>query len=232
MADFAAHLAETRADLYVDSIRLDSEPLVLMSHGWRAYAAEGSLRQRVLRRSRRWYLGHPPQMENRVGLSIPSSSLMNGTPWEALKARTGLAITRLAQKRIGFDHPFSQEFPCYVGSTWFTASQRGCEYMLQKASDATLTAYFARMHMGDEIFFPTIFSNSGLTRACAPHYIARFDNARPTWLQIDDLDEVLSSKLFFARKFPVDPQSPVRLELRRRLDWPRASTGKPARESA
>ena len=50
--EFEAHLAKTNADYYMDATLLASDPRLLMSHGWRAYAAKGSFRHRLLRRMR------------------------------------------------------------------------------------------------------------------------------------------------------------------------------------
>src|SRR5690606_10510136 len=45
---FAAHLEGTRADFYVDAVRLDEDRFTLLSHGWRAFAPESTWRHRVL----------------------------------------------------------------------------------------------------------------------------------------------------------------------------------------
>jgi hypothetical protein len=66
------------------------------------------------------------------------------------------------------------------------------------------------MYMGDEMYFPSIFRNSGLPCAPAVHYIARFVDARPSWFNLSDIPEIRRSRAFFARKFPEDPASPVR----------------------
>lgn len=218
MAEFEAHLAATGADFLIDAVRLDSDPKVLMSHGWRAFAAAGSWRHRVLRRARNWYFGSDGAVANRAGLSFPTKSLLQAPGIAGLKARMGQAITTLARKQVGFHHIFSDAYPCYVGSTWFTASRRGCEYLLAQSRDERLTDYFSRMHMGDEMFFPTIFRNSGMPCAPAPHYIARFLDARPLWLRVEDLDEVLATGSFFARKFPEEPDCEVRRRLLKHID--------------
>ena len=124
---FEKHLADTAADFLVDAADVGGDRSVLMSHGWRAYSAEHTLRHRILRRSRRWFLGANPAMANRAGLSFPVTSMLDRGGLAALKARIGWGITSLAARKIAFDHPFSAEFRCYAGSTWFTASRRGCE---------------------------------------------------------------------------------------------------------
>ncbi len=215
--EFEAHLGAVRADFLVDAVRLDCDAHALMSHGWRAFAAADTPRQRVLRRARKWYFGNGVAVENRDGLSFPVDSLARAGGLDGIRARAGWAITRLAARGYGFSHPFGASFPCYAGSTWFTASRRGCAHLLERADDETLTAIFARMHMGDEMYFPSIFRNSGLPCAPAVHYIARFIDARPAWFDITSLEEIRRSGAYFARKFPEDPKSPVRQAVRQML---------------
>lgn len=211
---FEAHLAARGADFLVDAVRLDSDPHVLMSHGWRAFAAAGSLRHRALRRARKWYFGKNTAGVSRNGLAFPVGSLEDAGGVAAMLARIGHGLTRQASRGYGFRHPFDSGFPCYAGSTWFTASWRGCEHLLERARDDALTRSFARLHMGDEMYFPSIFMNSGMPCAPAAHYIARFVDARPAWLDESDFDEIQRSGAFFARKFPEDPASPVRAAVR------------------
>jgi hypothetical protein len=214
IVEFEAHLAQCGADFLVDSVRLDSDDNVLMSHGWRAFAAADSTRQRILRRARKWYFGTDAAVESRDGLSFPVTSLVEAPGIAGIRARVGRSITLQAARGHGFSHPFSEAFPCYAGSTWFSASRRGCAHLLDRARDEALTAAFARMHMGDEMYFPSVFRNSGLPCAPAVHYIARFVEARPAWFDLSGLDEIRRSGAFFARKFPEDPASPVRLAVR------------------
>ena len=215
--ELEAHLDDVRADFLVDAVRLDGDPHALMSHGWRAFAAAGTSRQRVLRRARRWYFGADAAVENRDGLSFPVDSLVHAGGLAAIRARIGWAITRAAAQGYGFSHPFGPGFPCFAGSTWFTASRRGCAYLLERAADEPLTAAFARMHMGDEMYFPSVFRNSGLPCAPAVHYIARFVDARPAWFDMSCLEEIRRSGAYFARKFPEDPESPVRVAVRQSI---------------
>jgi hypothetical protein len=214
VADFARHLAAGRPDFLIDAVRLDSDPHVLMSHGWRAYAPADSLQQRLLRRARQWYFGNDFIVASRSGLAFPTTSMMGAGGAAGLRAQAAYRLTARAQEGRGFSHPFSGEFPCFAGSTWFTASRAGCECLLERARDEALIGAFSRMHMGDEMFFPSVFMNSGLKCAPAVHYIARFEDARPAWFELADIAEIRRSGAFFARKFPEDPEHPVRLAAR------------------
>ena len=212
--EFARHLAACKADFLIDAVRLDSDPNVLMSHGWRAYAPADSLQQRLLRRARQWYFGNDCLVASRSGLAFPTTSMTGAGGAPGLRAQAAYRLTVRAREGRGFSHPFSDDFPCFAGSTWFTASRAGCEHLLVRARDEALTGAFSRMHMGDEMFFPSVFRNSGLPCAPAVHYIARFEDARPARFEPQDIEEIRRSGAFFARKFPEDPDNPVRLAAR------------------
>jgi hypothetical protein len=215
--ELQAHVADSGVDYLVDGIDIGANDRILMSHGWRAYARSGTLRQRLLRGARRWYLGDDGHVVNYAGLAFPIHSRLEHGPLAALTARIGLGIMRTAQSGRGFAHPFTDSFRCYAGSNWFGASRRGCEYLLSMTKDTPLLEYFKRIHMPDEMLYPSIFMNSSLKGGPGVHYISQFVDARPAWLTAADLDEVLHSGKFFARKFPEDVASEVRTELVRRL---------------
>lgn len=217
IGDFQAHVAASGVDYLIDGVDIGTSDYFLMSHGWRAFAREGLLRHRALRRARRWYLGDDSPMVNYAGLAFPVGSRLNAGPLRALKARAGRAVMRLAQRGIGFAHPFTDAFRCYAGSNWFGATRDACAYLMSKTEGTPLMEYMKGIHMPDEMLYPTVFMNSDLKGGVGAHYISRFEDARPVWLQTADLDEVLGSGKFFARKFPEDVSSDVRVELARRM---------------
>jgi hypothetical protein len=217
LAELEAHLAASDADYFVDAVDLVSEPRLLMSHGWRAYAQAGVWRHRLLRMARRWYLGDNATNANFGGLSFPLTSLAGAGGLLALRARLGLSLTQAASRGLAFGHVFSKDFRCYAGSTWFGASRKGCAYVASKGQEGAVLEYFKGMHMPDEMFFPSLFKNSELRGAPSLHYVSRFIDARPAWIGEADLDEVLSSGKYFARKFPEEVDCEVRHELARRV---------------
>jgi hypothetical protein len=217
ISDFDAHLEASGADYLIDGVNIDTSDHILMSHGWRAFAQEGLLRHRVLRRARRWYLGDDSLVSNYAGLSFPVRSRLTEGGIAALKARIGLRIMQTARAGHGFRHVFSSTFPCHTGSNWFGASRKGCAYLLSKTEGTPLLEYFKGIHMPDEMLYPSIFMNSELKGGVGVHHISTFVGARPAWITTADLDEALNSGKFFARKFPEDTSSDVRLELAKRL---------------
>jgi hypothetical protein len=229
VAEFARFLEESGVDYLASAVRITDHPNYLVSHGWRAYSPENTLRHRVLRRARRWYLGPNPVFSNKHGLSYPETSMIGSGGLAGLKARIGLAITEMAKRGIGFPHVFGPDNPCHAGSTWFTASREACQLMLTRAADPETLRFISRMHMADEMFFPTVLRNSPLRGRESEHYISHFQEARPAWIGLDDLDTIFASGKFFARKFPEDVESPVRVAVTQRLA--RASTRSRAPDS-
>ena len=215
--ELEAHLTSTAADYYVDGADIATESRMLMSHGWRAYAQQGLWRHRVLRTARRWYFEPDAQMANHRGLSFPIASHAGGSGIKAVRARIALGITLAAKRGFAFRHVFSDGFRCYAGSTWFGASRRGCAYLIEKTAEGPFLRHFKGMHMADEMLYPSVFKNSSLRGAPSLHHVSRFVDARPAWITVADLDEVMASGRFFARKFPEDAGSEVRAELGRRL---------------
>ncbi len=232
VSDFQAHLAGSGADYLIDGVDIGTNDRILMSHGWRAYAQQGTLRHRMLRRARRWYLGDDAPVVNYAGLSFPIRSRLERGGGEAVKARIGVGITKLARRGRGFNHVFSESFPCHAGSTWFGASRSACAYLLAQTEGTALMDYFKTIHMPDEMLYPSIFMNSNLKGAAAAHHISRFVDARPAWITPADLDEVLASGKFFARKFPEAVDCEVRTELAARLlSQARGVAASPRREA-
>jgi hypothetical protein len=167
--------------------------------------------------ARQVYLGPDSPVSNQGGLAFPTGSRIDAGGIKAIVARISLLLTSMAQRSQAFGHVFSDDFRCFAGSTWFGASRRGCAYLLANTADGPLLKYFKGMHMADEMLFPSIFRNSGLKGAASIHHVSRFVDARPSWIEMSDLDEVLASGRYFARKFPEDVLSAVRRELARRL---------------
>ncbi len=217
ISDFQAHVVATGADYLIDGVDIVTNDNFLVSHGWRAFAPEGLLRHRVLRRARRWYLGDDSVSVNYAGLAFPVRSRLEGGPLRAMKARAGLALMKMAERGHGYDHPFSDTFRCYAGSNWFGATRDACAYLMSMTEGTPLLEYMKRIHMPDEMLYTSVFMNSDLKGGVGAHCISRFVDARPAWLETADLDEVLGSGRFFARKFPEDVESEVRVELARRL---------------
>ena len=67
------------------------------------------------------------------------------------------------------------------------------------------------------MLFNTAVVMSGLPYGPGNHLVSQYVGARPQWLDLDDLDALEKSDKYFARKFPDDPNAPVRLRLLERI---------------
>jgi hypothetical protein len=99
-----------------------------------------------------------------------------------------------------------------IGSTWFGARRRVCEYLIKRIEDPAIEGYFSRLHLVDETVWPTLLGNSGFRLGPPNHVISHFDAVgHPSWIRAGDLDAMHATGRFFARKFVDDIESPVRL---------------------
>ena len=210
---FERRLGSTQDDANIDLIDLAADEPALMDYGYRTYAPEGSMRYRLLRRMRLWYLGINPTRTHQHSLSVVKPALWASVQ-PRLRSRIGLELTRLARDGWIGRHPFGRDFKAFVGSTWFGANRAVCEHIVFRAAEPGLRDYFSRAHLPDELMFPTLIGNSGFRLGGSNHLVNRFnEQGHPVWLQQRDLDRLLTATAFFARKFPDDPAAAVRLEL-------------------
>jgi len=209
VAAFEQFVERQHADVNMDLVSLDVDSDFLMSHGWRAYAPAASVRQRVLRRIRRWYLGDHPDQVDRSSLGLHLRDAGESLP---LVARAALTATRLARDHSfgGRAHPFRDGIGCFAGSTWFGATRRACEHLAAQPHDGALQRWFKAVHIPDEYYVQTVFGNADFEIGASNHRVSSFRDAHPQRLGLPDLDAVAASGRFFARKFPDHPDAPVR----------------------
>lgn len=216
-AELLAHLQLTHADFHVDHLPLATMPMIEMSHGYRALAPEGSFRYRALWKAREWYFGQSPPTENLSNLSFPTTSRIELGGSAGALARLGKRLTDIAGHPKAFWHPYSEDFRCHVGCSWFGASRAGCEHLLERRKNRALMKYFSHVSMPNEIMFPTLIANSGLRIAPSNHLLSTFEGARPRTFGFDDLAMLRDSPRFFARKFPEAPDAAIRVAVREQL---------------
>ena len=206
---FAAHIAASDVDLHMDAVALERDEVARMSHGFKAYAATGSLRHRVLRRARRWYLGAPHGEEQRAGLAF-------AVPAPGGAERPVARLIRAGMRRIGhgsmpaLDHPFRPGLDCWVGSTWWGARRAVCEAFVAAPDDA-LRRHARGMLNCDEFYFHTLACNGGWRIGPSNHWIAPFEGPHPARVATRDLPAIRASGRWFARKFAPDPADLARL---------------------
>lgn len=120
--------------------------------------------------------------------------------------------TRLGVKRIST--PFTPNFKCYRGSTWFKLSRRCVHYIYKFIlENPDILRYYGRTFAPDEsLFHTTILNNDDLKISNNNlHYISwnTSTSAHPDILVSKDFDRIISSKQFFARKFDMEADSQI-----------------------
>lgn len=220
IAEFEAWVRQDDADFHNDTIALDDDELAFMTFAYRAFAREGSIPYRALWRAREAFFGASYATTNRAGLSLPLDLPRNAEGRLPLEARAMQALTHLyvrARRSLPRSLVNDVRGPVHVGGMWFGASRRGCEVLLEALRDPATVARFKPYFCSGEMLFSTVFRRSGLRVGPTNHIVSPFVGARPEWLRLDDLDWLASSGKYFARKFPDDPDAPVRARILERI---------------
>lgn len=104
--------------------------------------------------------------------------------------------------------PFSSAFPCWYGSQWMALSHRAAETVDRFVNDhADYVRHYSRTVIPDESATATIVCNDPNLRVHDEHlHRVRFssNDGHPDVFGLDDVDELVNSGRFFARKFDVD----------------------------
>ncbi len=203
MADFERHISGTH-DAHFDAIDLSRDTDARMTVGYRAFTDEGSLSHRIARRLVNIYYGDSGGRRDEAGIWLRTGR--SSSAWAALAGWPLHALAMGAQwRRLG-----RPRLALHYGSVWFGARRHIIEGLVRAYRQPGLRERFAHMHIAEEFLVPTLLMHLRPRRAPMNHLIARFDGAHPgVW----DSDQILSlrrSPAWFARKFPDDPQAPVR----------------------
>lgn len=113
-------------------------------------------------------------------------------------------------------HPFHGDKHAYAGDMWFNVSGPAVHTMLDSPFAAPLLGFLKAAPIPDEMFIASMICNDGnLDVANDRRRYVRFDRGarHPHTLGLDDVDEIVGSGAFFARKFT--SESPAVLD---RLD--------------
>ena len=112
--------------------------------------------------------------------------------------------------------PFDDDFRLYKGCDQFALSGRAARVLAR--ADPKLLRYYSHTRVPSESYPHTVLRNDPSLRNLAGmvHYAQWVDTPHPKWLTSEDLDVMLQSGLWFARKFR--PDEPLLDELDRLLD--------------
>lgn len=210
IAEFEAFVAASKADFNNDVIRLDEDEMGFMTYAYRAYCREASFSYRLLWKTREVFLGPEPVIEPRACLAVPTSGRVGADGKLTPMARLAQAGTHAYVRMLQMLKPRLKSMPIYAGGLWFGATRRGCEVLVEAMKRPEIIARFKPMFSSNEMLFSSIFAGSGLPMGPANHVLSPFVGARPQWFELNDLDWLMRSDRFFGRKFPDDPDHPLR----------------------
>lgn len=214
---FQDHVTGSPADAHVGCIPVKDDIDVLMSIGWRAFAPQGSLRQRALRWLTRAYFGDGTGRRDVAGIWLRSGPVTDARGNPKLIARVAKSVHELAANPVIGRHIFDDTLVPWYGSTWFGARRSTVEGMLALFEQPRIRRYFERVWIADELIIPTLIRNTTSSCGRSNFVIGRFDEARPRTFDESDVPMLRDVPEFFARKFPSDAQAPVRLRVLREL---------------
>ena len=104
-----------------------------------------------------------------------------------------------------FSPPFEPQFQCYVGSQWWTLSDRCIHYIHDFVNqNPAYVKYYQKTLIPDESFFQTILLNHSQLRILSDNkrYIC-WGKDTPVTLGVKDFDSLVNSNQHFARKFDI-----------------------------
>lgn len=220
ISDFEHSIADGKYDANNVYMDLSANRQEFMHYAYRVYAPKDSLRYRTLRKMRAWYFGNHPEVEDRANLQIQTG--YDGMEWggPSLRARVALGASEIARKGWLGSHPFKAGYRPLMGDIWFGVRPTVARYMLEKFRDPDIQAYFSRLDIAEELLIASILGNSQFRIGPANHFVNTFIASNPRWLDESDLERLANSPKYFGRKFPNDPDAPVRRRLLERLSAP------------
>ncbi len=155
---------------------------------------------------RHWPVGRPSETKQRWLRPIMALNLVQ--PW----IRVSLAFSTIAVRRR--ETIFDDEFICYGGMFWCALKIECLRYLRTFMNEhPDIVAYFRGMAGPDEVFMQTVLINSGRFKF-DPHGTHYMDwtnsrNNHPKILGQEDLEMMLASGAFWARKFDASSDSAV-----------------------
>jgi hypothetical protein len=217
LQQYEAHVSG-HAEAHFDCVDLLRDRDALMSVGYRAFTPEKSFRHRVARRLSRDYFGDSPGRRDEAGIWLRSGGGRGVVPWIAF-----WVIKALSRPSIG-RHLFDETFHPYYGSAWFGARRHVIAGMVEGFLRPGVRDYFSRLRIAEEFLHPTLLMHLGPSKGPRNHFIQTFDEAHVGEFGEEDIEKLRSSPAYFARKFPDDPEAPVRVRVLEELVRPHALT--------
>lgn len=111
--------------------------------------------------------------------------------------------------------PFNEKFICYGGSQWHTLSKACVQYIHKVIHTNTdLINHYKHTLIPDESLIQTILVNSKLFKLCNDRkryvdFSGKRSDGRPRILTLQDYQQLVNSKIHFARKFDLEKDTQI-----------------------
>ena len=209
--EFVCYLEQERPDFMVAMSGLNNIG-ILRSHGWRYLCVKGIFRRLFRKLSVTYYPWSHRQVVSGVNVNVINES--EKAPWQRWLVDQLMKMTLLRlESSLGGAHGCTMA----VGSQWLGMSMQGARYILKLRNESpAFMQHFQSAHIPDESFFQTIVmtlhrANPDLRLADSNHALFWFGNGTgPDEIGEKVFLDIAASGKFFARKFPLDPDSSVR----------------------
>ena len=215
LARFADYIAGNGSDAHAEFVDLATDRDAMMFYGPRAYAPYHSWRRKLLREAGGLYFGTDAKPQPLAGVQILRRSRgIHRDP----AALCGYAITKLATMGLFGRYLAAPGLYPKVGAAWFGARRNACEYLVTRLTDPSVYEHYRAFNDIAEISFQTLLGNSQLRIGPLNIFVNAYDGWHPYVFGSNDIDQLAALPHYFARKFPDDPDAPVRRQV---LEWVR-----------
>jgi hypothetical protein len=184
--EIVAELRETQFDVLMDhrEINFDTARTSTEVHGFC--------------RSEWAQIAHDRYCTAHYWLPYPSRALFRSGLFPFWKRRFPIRNEKISRLLTGFRDRV------YGGDFWFQANHKAIDRLLTAQLDR-FTRYFRDREFPEEAFFQTVLCNEPDLKI-TPQHRRYADWTRggphPKWLEVADVDEIVATQAYFARKFP------------------------------
>jgi hypothetical protein len=216
IGEFAEYLEHMKPDVMIDMQPLKADsPELMMNYAWR-YLPRSPMMRRVARRAGVWCIGRDFNYLEGHGGNIKVPSNTPKTRLDNIKMLIGKKILTSFEKWNTGAFPVGKVNQCWVGSQWFALSRQAALRVLsERKATPELEAHFRRCHIPDESYIQTLVSKCSFNNMQPSNHVTFWKGGGfgPDELTASDLPKILRSKKFFARKFSLDIDCPVRRQI-------------------
>ena len=212
IVDFVSYLEKHRPEVMINRLPLSGYDAV-NNYGWR-YLVKHIFTRKIMRRAGLMCFGDEKIWRESNGINMQVAGRNPEKRKEILKKSLGRFITKILLASPSSAFPIGSIEQCWVGSQWFGTSRNAALRIVHAVEEFPLLQEFYRScPIPDESYFHTLIGAIIQTGISAGNHLTiwRLAGFGPDQLTFADLATIRSSKLFFARKFTLDPSCPVRV---------------------